>query len=140
MVFWSHYSDESNKPLYPFGYGLSYTEFEYSNLQIDASDKDGIKVRVTVKNKGKVTGEEVTQLYIRDKVASIVRPIKELKGFEKFSLKPNESKIIEFILTDKELGFYTNVGEFIVEEGGFEVMVGTNSQNGLIGKFIKKTN
>jgi len=137
MVFWSHYSDESNQPLYPFGYGLSYTEFEYSDLQIDTSDKAKIKVRVNVKNRGKVTGEEVTQLYIRDKVASVVRPVKELKGFEKFSLKPNKSKIIEFILTDKELGFYTNVGEFIVEDGEFEVMVGTNSQNGLIGNFVK---
>ena len=137
-VFWSHYMDETNQPLYPFGFGLSYTGFEYSNLQIDASDNDKIKVQVTVKNIGKVTGEEVTQLYIRDKVASSVRPVKELKGFEKFRLMPNESKEIEFILTDEELGFYNNTGEFIIEAGEFEVMVGTNSQKGLKGEFTEK--
>lgn len=138
MVFWSHYSDESNMPLYPFGFGLSYTEFEYSNLQIDASDNANIKIKVTVKNIGRVAGEEVAQLYIHDKFASVVRPVKELKGFEKFSLGPNESKEIEFVLTDKELGFYDNDGEFIVEAGEFAVMVGTNSQKGITGEFIRK--
>ncbi len=134
-VFWSHYIDESNKPLYPFGFGLSYTEFDYSNLQIDDSNNEAIKVKVTVKNIGKVTGEEVIQLYIRDKVASVVRPIKELKGFKKIRLMPNESKEIEFTLTDEELGFYNNAGEFIIEAGEFEVMVGTNSQKGQKGEF-----
>jgi beta-glucosidase len=131
QVFWSHYVDESKEPLYPFGFGLSYTEFEYSNVLIDHSDTEAIKVRVTVKNVGKVAGEEVTQLYIRDKVASVARPVKELKGFDKFRLIPNESKEVEFILTDEELGFYNNRGDFIVEPGEFEVMVGTNSQQGL---------
>ncbi len=138
QVFWSHYSDESNMPLYPFGFGLSYSEFEYSNLQIDASDNANIKIKVTVKNIGRVAGEEVAQLYIHDKFASVVRPVKELKGFEKFSLGPNESKEIEFVLTDKELGFYDNDGEFIVEAGEFTVMVGTNSQKGISGEFIRK--
>jgi beta-glucosidase len=138
QVFWSHYSDESNMPLYPFGFGLSYSEFEYSNLQIDASDNANIKIKVTVKNIGRVAGEEVAQLYIHDKFASVVRPVKELKGFEKFSLGPNESKEIEFVLTDKELGFYDNDGEFIVEAGEFAVMVGTNSQKGISGEFIRK--
>lgn len=138
MVFWSHYSDESNMPLYPFGFGLSYTEFEYSNLQIDASDNANINIKVTVKNIGRVAGEEVAQLYIHDKFASVVRPVKELKGFEKISLGPNESKEIEFVLTDKELGFYDNDGAFIVEAGEFAVMIGTNSQTGQAGNFILK--
>ncbi len=138
LVFWSHYSDESYKPLYPFGYGLSYSKFDYSDFKIDNSNQAAVTISVTVKNIGKFTGEEVTQLYIHDKIASVVRPVKELKGFQKFMLKAGESKVITFILTDKELGFYNNDGEFIVEPGEFEVMVGTNSQVGLSGTFIKK--
>jgi beta-glucosidase len=137
-VFWSHYSDESNKPLYPFGYGLSYTNFDYSNLKIDIANSAAVKVKVLVKNTGKVAGEEVVQLYLHDKVASVVRPVKELKGFEKVKLAAGESKEVEFILTDKELGFYTNEGAFIVEPGEFEVMVGTNSEKGIVGKFTKE--
>jgi beta-glucosidase len=137
-VFWSHYTDESNKPLYPFGYGLSYSKFEYSGLKIDDSDQSKIKVSVIIKNTGAVAGEEVVQLYIHDEVASIVRPVKELKGFQKIKLNANESKVVEFILTDTELGFYTNNGEFITESGEFEIMVGTNSQQGVNGKFTKK--
>ncbi len=137
-VFWSHYGDVSNKPLYPFGYGLSYTQFDYSNLKIDNTNQANIKVKVLVKNIGKVLGEEVVQLYIRDKVASVVRPVKELKGFEKIKLPAGESKEIEFILTDKELGFYNNEGAFIVEPGEFEVMVGTSSEKGLVGTFTKE--
>jgi beta-glucosidase len=138
LVFWSHYSDITNKPLYPFGYGLSYTSFQYAGLQVDDSNPAAIKVSVTVTNTGKYTGEEVAQLYIHDKVASIVRPVKELKGFSKFSLRPGESRQVSFTLTDKELGFYTGEGEFIVEPGGFEVMVGGSSDTVLSGVFIKK--
>jgi beta-glucosidase len=137
-VFWSHYSDESNKPLYAFGHGLSYTSFDYSNLQIDTANQAAIKVSVTIKNTGKLAGEEVVQLYIRDKIASNVRPVKELKGFEKIKINPGESKTVSFLLTDAELGFYTNTGEFIVEPGDFDVMVGTSSQQGIYGKFTKK--
>ncbi len=137
-VFWSHYSDESNQPLYPFGYGLSYTNFEYTDLQIDDSNQFSVKVRVTVSNTGKVAGEEVAQLYIRDKVASVVRPVKELKGFHKFMLQPNESKVVEFVLTDAELGFYDNTGKFIVEPGEFDIMVGSNSQKVLSKTLMKK--
>ncbi len=138
VVFWSHYGDELNTPLYPFGYGLSYTQFEYSNLKIDENDQSKIRVTVTVKNSGKREGEEVVQLYIHDKAASVVRPVKELKGFKKLNLQPGESGVIEFILTDAELGFYTNTGEYIVEAGEFGIMVGTNSQQGLHKTFIKK--
>lgn len=137
-VFWSHYADESNKPQYPFGFGLSYTDFTYSNLAIDSADAANIKVIVTVKNAGTVDGEEVAQLYIRDKVASIVRPVKELKGFSKFALKAGESKIVQFILTAAELGFYNNEGSFIVEPGDFDIMVGTNSEKGITGSFTIK--
>ena len=137
-VFWSHYTDETNDPLYPFGYGLSYSTFEYSNLKIDDANQAEIKISITIKNTGKFEGEEVAQLYIRDKVASIVRPVKELKGFKKIKLAAGESKEIQFTLTDAELGFYNNAGKFIVEPGEFDIMVGTNSQEGISGKFIKK--
>jgi beta-glucosidase len=137
LVFWSHYGDITNKPLYPFGYGLSYTNFQYTGLQIDESNPAAIKVTATVTNTGKYAGEEVTQLYIHDKIASIVRPVKELKGFSKFSLKPGESKQVVFTLTDKELGFYTGEGDFIVEPGEFEVMVGGSSDAVIKGVFIK---
>jgi beta-glucosidase len=94
--------------------------------------------KATVTNTGKYAGEEVAQLYIHDKVASIVRPVKELKGFSKFSLNAGESRKVEFTLTDKELGFYTAEGEFIVEPGEFNVMVGGSSDAGLKAMFIKK--
>lgn len=138
LVFWSHYGDESNLPLYPFGYGLSYSKFEYSNLKIDGTDQKNIKVMVTVKNTSSVDGEEVTQLYIRDKVASVVRPIKELKGFKKMLFKAGEEKQIEFYLTPAEIGFYDNEGKFMVEAGDFDVMVGTSSSSGLKGSFTLK--
>jgi beta-glucosidase len=138
MVFWSHYSDESNKPLYPFGYGLSYTQFEYSDLKINDSNQKEIKVSITVTNSGRISGEEVVQLYIRDKIASVSRPVKELKGFKKVMLNAGESNEVEFVLTNAELGFYDNSGQFIVEAGEFDIMVGTNSQTGLAGKIIKK--
>ena len=138
LVFWSHYIDESNKPLYPFGYGLSYTQFEYSDLKINDSNQKEIKVSITVTNSGRISGEEVVQLYIRDKVASVSRPVKELKGFKKVLLNAGESKDVEFVLTAAELGFYDNSGQFIVESGEFDIMVGTNSQTGLVRKIIKK--
>ena len=126
-VFWSHYIDEVNEPLYPFGFGLSYTSFEHSNLKIDAANPKAIKAEVTISNKGQVTGEEVAQLYIRAKTSSVVRPVKELKGFSKIELQPGASLKVTFILTDKELGFYNNDGVFIVEPGEFDLMIGSSS-------------
>ena len=114
-----------------------YTDNLYSDNTKFSPDQE-IWFKVTVKNTGKVTGEEVVQLYIRDKIASIVRPVKELKGFKKIKLGPAESQGVEFFLTNAELGFYTNEGEFVVEPGEFDVMVGTNSQQGIFGHFIKK--
>ena len=138
LVFWSHYGDESNKPLYPFGYGLSYTSFAYSKLVINDADPASIKVTATVTNTGKVDGEEVAQLYIHDKIASVVRPVKELKGFSKFNLKAGETRQVEFILTAAELGFYNNEGLFVVEPGEFDIMVGGNSVEGISGSFTLK--
>ncbi len=130
IVFWSHYSDEENTPLYPFGYGLSYTTFNYSDIKIVNSynSNQKIKVSVDITNTGKRKGKEVIQLYIRDKYASITRPVKELKGFELLELDPGEIKTINFVLTDKELGFYDNNGEWLLENGEFEVFVGGSSE------------
>lgn len=136
-VFWSRYTDETNAPLYPFGFGLSYTSFDYKDLKINVKDKE-VEVSVTVTNTGKVAGEEVAQLYIRDRVASVTRPVKELKGFEKFALKAGESKTVNFTLTGKECGFFNNQGKFIIEAGDFDVMVGGSSAKGVTGKFTLK--
>jgi beta-glucosidase len=129
-VFWSHYNDEENTPLYPFGYGLSYSTFNYSNLRITNNFEKNSKIEITidVKNTGAIEGKEVVQLYIRDKYASITRPVKELKGFELLNLKAGETKAAKFELSEKELGFYDNQGKWILEKGEFEVYVGTNSQ------------
>ncbi len=127
LVFWSHYMDEENSPLYPFGHGESYTTFEYSNLNV-TNTPTGFSARINVKNTGTVPGEEVTQLYIRDISASMTRPVQELKGFEKNMLKPGENKTITFNLTDSELGFYDNDGMYHVEDGKFDIMIGGSCQ------------
>ncbi len=135
-VFWQHYTDMPNTPLYPFGYGLSYTTFEYSNLTAVVNPINGVvNVSVTLQNSGDVAGEEVVQLYLRDLVASVTRPVKELKAFEKVSLNPGQTKVIEFKLGKAELGFYNNQGEYLVEPGKFDLMVGGNSQETLNGSF-----
>lgn len=137
-VFWSHYSDVEKTPLYPFGYGLSYTTFEYSNLKINKktfSKGEKVEVSVDLKNTGKVTGKEVAQLYLHDEFASVAKPVKELKGFEMVELKAGETKTITFTLTDAELGFYNPQNEFVVEPGSFKVMVGGNSDATLSDQF-----
>ena len=135
VVFWSHYIDESNKPLYPFGHGLSYTTFSYNNLSIIKVSKESFKVSVIVKNTGNVKGKEVVQLYIRDLIGSITRPVKELKGFELISLEPNQEIKVSFNLTKDELGFFNDKGEFIIEPGDFKVFVGGNSETVLEANF-----
>lgn len=137
-VFWSHYSDVEKTPLFPFGHGLSYTTFGYKNLKIDKANPakgEMVKVSVEVTNTGSLEGKEVVQLYIRDITASLSRPVKELKGFELVSLKKGETKTINFNLTDAELGFYNNNGEYVVETGKFKVFVGTSSNEVLEGEF-----
>ena len=129
-VFWSHYIDEQNTPLYPFGYGLSYSKFEYSNLQLSSkvfSKKGKIEASVVVKNSGKVSGKEVVQLYIRDLVASVTRPVLELKGFQTLELKPNESKKVSFTINEKTLQFYSSHSKWEAEAGDFKVFIGGNS-------------
>jgi len=133
-VFWSHYQDVENSPLYPFGYGLSYTTFDYSDLKTQVVSATEVSVSVTLKNTGKFTGKEVVQLYIKDHYASVTRPVRELKGFELISLEPNETKKIEFTLSEKELGFYDNEGNFIVEPGDFSIFVGGDSNTTLQSK------
>ncbi|KIQ16489.1 beta-glucosidase [Flavobacterium sp. MEB061] len=140
-AFWSHYIDVEKTPLYPFGYGLSYTSFEYKNLKLAKTSfqkGEKIEVSVDVTNTGNFDGKEVVQLYINDVAASVVRPVKELKGFELIALKKGETKTVHFTLTDKELGFYDNNGKFLTEAGLFNVMVGWNSNEGLTGKFELK--
>ncbi len=140
-VFWSHYIDVEKTPLYPFGYGLSYTTFEYKNLKLGKSQYtkgETVEVSVELTNTGNVDGKEVVQLYINDPVASIVRPVKELKGFELVALKKGETKTIKFTLTNAELGFFNNNGKYLVEKGIFNVMVGGRSDKGLTGKFELK--
>ncbi len=137
-VFWPHYMDESEKPLYPFGYGLSYTKFDYTDLNINVLEGRKVEVSVVVTNSGDRVGEEVVQLYLHDKVASVVRPVKELKGFEKISLEPSQTYKVVFTLSEKELGFYNGQGEFVVEPGDFGVMVGTSSVEGLTSEFELK--
>ena len=126
----SQYTDVSNAPLYPFGYGLSYTTFEYSNLKV-SSDKinfgEKLKVSVDVKNTGNYDGQEVVQLYVRDLVGSVTRPLKELKGFEKIALKKGESKTVSFEISSEDLKFYNIDMKNVAEAGVFEVFVGGNS-------------
>lgn len=128
----SNYLDESNEPLYPFGYGLSYTDFVYSDLQISSETlpKNGeLTVSVTVTNKGNYDGYETVQLYLRDIYAEIARPVKELKGFKRIFLKSGESRDINFVITENDLKFYNSGLEYIYEPGEFDVMVGSNSRD-----------
>ncbi len=137
----SRYLDVSNTPLYPFGYGLSYTSFKYSNFAIDKTSyafNEPININVTVTNTGAFEGEEVVQLYVRDMVGSVTRPLKELKRFEKIMLKPNESKKVTFTLTSDDLAFYTKDMSFKAEAGEFKLFVGTNSEEVIETSFMLK--
>ena len=118
--------------MYPFGYGLSYTKFEYGDLQLSSKQLKGnqkLTVSVNVKNTGAVAGKEVVQLYIRDVVGSITRPVQELKGFNKIELAAGESKNVSFEITPELLKFYNSNLKLDWESGDFEIMVGTNSKD-----------
>lgn len=136
-VFWAHYTDMTRDPLYAFGYGLSYTTFKYDALKVSATE-GGASVSIKVTNSGSVDGEEVVQLYIQDKVASVTRPIKELKGFEKIFIKSGESETITFTLGPDELGFFDNEGKWLIEPGDFEIMVGGSSDDTINKSFTLK--
>jgi len=132
------YIDITKGPLFPFGYGLSYTQFVYSDLTIvpdEIAPYGKVKVRVMVKNNGDRAGEEIIQLYIRDRVASSIRPVKELKGFDKIHLEPGEEKKVTLTLGHEELGMYNQQMEFVVEPGMFDVWMGWNSEEGMHGVF-----
>lgn len=130
--FLSNYLDVSNEPLYPFGFGLSYTDFGYGDIKLSASEitaSDSLRVSIDVTNKGSRDGGEIVQLYIRDVVGSVTRPMKELKGFQKVSLKAGETKTVTFTLGTKDLSFYNSELKFVAEPGQFQVFVGGNSRD-----------
>ncbi|MEP7336573.1 MAG: beta-glucosidase BglX [Acidobacteriota bacterium] len=134
----SKYLDAPWTPLYPFGYGLSYTQFKLSDVRLSATRirPDGkVTVSVEVENTGKRDGDEVVQLYLRDVAASVTRPVRELKGFERVSLRAGEKRRVEFTLTPEHLGFYNRAMKFVVEPGAFKVFVGNSSEGGLEASF-----
>ena len=134
----SFYLDSGKDPLFPFGYGLSYTTFEYSNITLSASTvpmNGTLTVKATLKNTGSVDGTEVAQLYVQDIVGSVVRPVKELKGFQRVALKAGEAKTIEFKLTTDDLAFYGRDLVKKAEKGDFNVWVGGHSNATLKGTF-----
>lgn len=135
----SNYLDEGNEPLYPFGYGLSYTDFVYGDLQLSSETlpKNGnLTASVTVTNKGNHDGYETVQIYLRDIYAEVARPVKELKGFDRIFLKKGESREVKFVLTEDDLKFYNSGLQYIYEPGEFDVMIGTNSRDVQTKRFI----
>lgn len=137
-VFWTHYIDEKTSPQFPFGYGLSYSKFVYSNIQVNQKSftKDGIiTVSVEIKNNSNVKGKEVIQLYIQDLFGSITRPVKELKDFKMIELNPYETKTVTFKITEKTIEFFTANKFWEAEKGDFKVYIGGNSQEVLEAKF-----
>ena len=136
--FRSNYLDIDNDPLYPFGYGLSYTTFRYGDLQLSnnsMNEKGKITASVTVTNTGNYDADEIVQMYIRDMVGSVARPVKELKGFERIHLKKGESRTVSFDITAEQLKFYNSTLNWACEPGEFEVMVGGNSRDVQTKKF-----
>ncbi len=124
-------------PLFPFGFGLSYTKFDYSELTLSATSMrraGSITVSANIRNTGDRAGDEIVQMYIADPVASVSRPVKELKGFQRVALKAGESRRVEFTITERELQFWTDKG-WVAEPGGFKVWIGPSSATGLEGKF-----
>jgi len=130
--FKSNYLDISNEPLYPFGYGLSYTTFSYSDIQLNKTNlkgKDRLIATITVTNTGKVTGEETVQLYITDPVASVTRSAEDLKGFQKITLQPGEIQAVSFNITPDDLKFYNSDLKYDWESGDFIIRIGSNSRD-----------
>ena len=132
QIYRSNYIDESIYPKYEFGFGLSYTNFAYSNLQLSKKKinvNEKIEVSVTITNTGKYAGEEIVQLYLKDKVGSIARPVLELKDFAKIKLNIGESKTVKFIIDKEKFSFYNQQVQWISEPGDFEIMIGASSRD-----------
>jgi beta-glucosidase len=135
------YLDDDHTPLYPFGYGLSYTTFSFSDIKLEKPvirNGESTLLSVKVTNNGKRSGHEVVQMYIRDLYSSVSRPVKELKGFKKVFLKPGQSETVKFEIKAEHLAF-TNIDmEYVVEPGEFAIMVGNSSRDEDLGKVILK--
>ena len=133
FVGYRYYDTRKIEPLFPFGHGLSYTRFSYSDLEVSAdtfSDQDSLRVSVTVTNSGEIAGKEVVQLYVRDESASVVRPVKELRGFDKLALQPGESRKVTFTLSERDFAFYSQrYRRWLAESGNFELLVGSSSRD-----------
>jgi beta-glucosidase len=132
FVGYRHYDYREVEPLFAFGHGLSYTKFEYSDLEVTKSVKRGetVKVAVTVKNTGAVAGQETVQVYVHDAQSSLQRPVKELKGFAKVALQPGETKTIAFELNERALSFYNpDRKQWVAEAGEFDVLIGSSSRD-----------
>ena len=135
---WSVYIDEENAPLFPFGYGLSYTAFAYRDLEVETPEvgmEGTLAVSATVANVGDRPGDEILQLYVRDLVGSVTRPVKELRGFMRLSLAPGQAERVRVEVPVQELGFHGLAMEYVVEPGDFRVWIGPNSAEGLSGDF-----
>lgn len=136
---YSRYQDQLDSPLYPFGYGLSFTRFAYKNLSISLETPGAVTISAEITNTGTRAGDEVVQLYIRDLAASISRPVKELKGFARLSLAPGETQTVQFKLTQDDLAFYNYTGQWVFEPGEFEVWIAPDSRAGLAGRFVLRS-
>ena len=127
--------------LFPFGHGLSYTNFEYSNIEVSSkeiNDTDKLNVTVKVKNTGEVFGKEIVQLYVRDIHSNVIRPEKELKGFEKIALNPGEEKTVSFELDKRSFAYYnTDISDWYVETGDFEILIGKSSRDIVLKEVVK---
>ncbi len=134
----SKYVDIPNTPLYPFGFGLSYTTFRLTNLRLSSHQilpSGQIRVTIDLENTGTMEGAEVVQLYVHDIAATVTRPVLELKGFQRVSLRPGEKKQVEITIRAADLGFYNASNHYVVENGKFDLMVGTSSADGLRDSF-----
>lgn len=129
-VFWSHYNDMDRDPLYPFGYGLSYSEFSYSDIEIEQGNENsnGLAISATISNTSKTAGREVAQCYLKSHYADVVQPVRALKGFQSVYLAPGESQVISFEISPEDLGYYDNRGQWIQDSGELTFYIGTNSK------------
>jgi len=135
----TRYQDQLDSPLYPFGYGLSYTRFDYQNLRISQDEPGTVTVSAEITNMGSRAGDETVQLYVRDLVGSITRPVRELKGFARLALAPGETQTVRFQLTQEDLSFYDYTGQWVFEPGEFEVWIAPDSSAGLAGRFVLRS-